>query len=226
MPDWSKLAKLAGMLGSPYDGERLNAARLLQRALDSEGLTFGQLSERIANGGNAAERVVYVDREVIVVERAEPNPAAKVAAAIVDCARHRLSYAELRFLTDIIDSADMTSGKFALSTHQANWLNMLKQQHFKPKARYMKPPKRGGAVPQDLLDACGLGEPVKASKDMEDHIGAFRSRMAGQRPREKVKPNPHTVQGAPDGRYRGDFDRDPVDTSGDDGLGLDDITFE
>lgn len=58
MTNWSRLSKLAGMLGSPHDGERLNAARLLDAALRRDGLTFGDLAKRISTGNGGYESVL------------------------------------------------------------------------------------------------------------------------------------------------------------------------
>jgi hypothetical protein len=203
MTDWSRLAKLAGMLGSPHDGERLNAARLLQAALDKEGITFGDLANRISEGSG---RTVYVDREVTVVERATPNPAAALAHKIIEAARQRMTTSEWRFLKDIVRSADMTNGKFALSTQQANWLTMLEKNYLAPKMKYHKPGPRK-ECPPDFLDSLGLGTP----KDFENHVGAFRSRAAGERGAPKTKPDPRPASHMPFGKYRNDFGRGPID---------------
>lgn len=215
MADWSRLAKIAGMLGSPSDGERLNAARFLQAALTREGLSFGDLSNRLEHGGSAGPpRVVYVDREVQVVrvERPTPNPAAEIAHNIVDRARHKLTYAERKFLESVMRMADWTNGKFELPASEANWLMTLESKYLNVAKRVFYKSRPARPVSDSMLDELGLKGPIGG--DMEDHVGAFRSRMAGESSAKKMKPDPHVVDGAPEARYRGDFDLDD--------LGLDD----
>lgn len=218
MPDWSRLAKLAGMLGSPHDGERLNAARLLQAALDREGVSFGDLASRISNGGAPSERVVYVDREIVRVERPTPNPAADIAARIIERSRHRLTYSERRFLDGIIRNADMTNGQFSLTTQQANWLAMLQQEHLKPRTAFIRERAKPKPVASAMLDELGLGDDPKA-RDLDDHIGNFRARAAGEASHTKPQRDPRPAGQAPHAHYRGDFLRDPLT---DDEIGLDD----
>lgn len=45
-PDVARLARLAGMLGSTFDGERANAAALATRELQRAGLTWSAVIER------------------------------------------------------------------------------------------------------------------------------------------------------------------------------------
>lgn len=218
MTDWSRLAKLAGMLGSPHDGERLNAARLLEAALTREGVSFGDLSKRIAEGGSgySAPRIVYVDREVVKREvvRSKPNPAADLARKILvrtEGGKH-LDYQERRFLRSILANDDYTGGQFSLSTPQANWLTMLSERHLKPKMKRYTTAK-AKPVPDSLLDALGLNEASEEKENTDDFVGAFRQRAAGERvqPKEKVRPDVRSGGQAPGAEYKGDFKRDPVD---------------
>ena len=48
--DWTKISKFAGMLGSSGDGEILNAAKMIDRALTAQGLSWGDFVNRIAAG--------------------------------------------------------------------------------------------------------------------------------------------------------------------------------
>ena len=48
--DWSKIGKFAGMLGSSGDGEIVNAARMIDRALKAQGLSWGDFVNRISAG--------------------------------------------------------------------------------------------------------------------------------------------------------------------------------
>lgn len=48
--DWARISKFAGMLGSAGDGEVVAAARMIERALKAQGLTMGDLVNRIAEG--------------------------------------------------------------------------------------------------------------------------------------------------------------------------------
>jgi hypothetical protein len=50
--DWQKIAKLAGMLGSAGDGEVVNAARMVEKALKNQGLSWGDFANRISGGAS------------------------------------------------------------------------------------------------------------------------------------------------------------------------------
>lgn len=152
---WSRIAKLAGLLGSEHDGERLNAARILSRELGKANLTFGDLSERLKHGGGGERvRIEYVDR--VRVERAEPNPAANIASKIIAVAMRRLTRMERGFLEGIITRNSMTSGYFNLSDSQALWLARIHQTHCGPPVPKPAPRK---PVPQAILDELGLDRP-------------------------------------------------------------------
>lgn len=142
------------MLGSPHDGERLNAARLLQRALDNEGVTFGDLALRIAHGTGGSST-----RTVIVEKRVQPNPATDIARKILERTDdgRRCKLSERLFLRDILRACDMTDGSYELTTAQANWLTMLEKQYMKPRMPAHKA-RRAGPVPKAILDDLGLGD--------------------------------------------------------------------
>ena len=48
--DWNRIAKFAGLLGSSGDGEVVNAARMIDRALKAEGLSWGDFVNRVKAG--------------------------------------------------------------------------------------------------------------------------------------------------------------------------------
>lgn len=196
MVNWSRVSKLVGMLGSPHDGERLNAARALQRQLDKEGSTFGDLATRVDSGGSVTPRVVVTER------RAKPNPSAKIAEAILERARDKITHLERRFLRDIVRNAEMTGGDFDLTSRQANWLTLLEQQYPARGMRMHKPRKPPGPVPQAMLDECGLGD---AQKDFD--VGDFRSAFSGERVR-KTQYDPRSAGQAKARQYKGDFGDD------------------
>lgn len=193
MADWARVSKLVGMLGSPHDGERLNAARLLQRQLDKEGSTFGDLATRIDSGGSISPRVIVTER------RAKPNPSAKIAEAILDRARYKITHLEHRFLRDIVRNAEMTGGNFDLTSKQANWLTLLEQQYLAHAMKMHRPRKPPGPVPQAMLDELGLGD---AQKDFD--VGSFRSAFSGER-KHKPQRDPRSAGQAKDREYRNDF---------------------
>ena len=55
MADWSRIAKFAGMLGSAGDGEVVAAARMIDRELKAQGLSWADFVQRLqaSNGGGA-----------------------------------------------------------------------------------------------------------------------------------------------------------------------------
>lgn len=50
--DWHRIAKFAGMLGSAGDGEVVNAARAIDKALKAQGLTWGDFKARLEGGAS------------------------------------------------------------------------------------------------------------------------------------------------------------------------------
>lgn len=160
MPDWSRIGKLIGMLGSEHDGERLNAARLLDRTLKGEGASFGDLSQRVSNGLGGS---YSAPRTIIVEKPARPNPARDIAEKVLKMAGSRAQHSERRFLNDIIRGCDMTGGCYELTVAQANWLSLLEKQYCVPKPRVFKTVKPG-PIPTDVLDDLGLGERPGAYK--------------------------------------------------------------
>lgn len=158
--DWSRVSKLVGMLGSSHDGERVNAARLLERTLDKEGGSFGDLSERIANGGHAQPRTIIIER------RAEPNPAGDIARKILDKASGHMLRAERRFLRSILNAVLMCNGEYSLSQRQADWLSALEVRYLSsgPKMR-MNRTVKPGPVPKEMIDELGLGDEQPMRED-------------------------------------------------------------
>lgn len=145
-----------------------------------------------------------------------------------------LDYRDWRFLKDIIRTAELTGGCYRLTDAQAEWMTRLESRWCGPRSARFYRTKRPGPIPEAMFDDCGLGDPAAPSQtytpppqekpapvpddilddiglgtapetDLEDHIGAFRSRMAGER-KYKTKPNPQTVPGdLPPEDYHGDF---------------------
>jgi hypothetical protein len=153
---WRRISKVAGMLGSPHDGERLNAARLLERELAKAEMSFADLAERLERGGSSApvERVVY--------RRATANPAADIATKILAKYEDRVTGIERRFLRSILTQSAMTNGDFDLTASQARWLTMIEQSYCSgrpPDRRKPRTPPK--PIPDDMLDDLGLGEPPK-----------------------------------------------------------------
>ena len=71
MADRGRLEKLVGMLGSQYDGERANAAAMLQKMADADKVTILELLSRTLGGGGPPQ-IVYRDRIVekpVIVEK-------------------------------------------------------------------------------------------------------------------------------------------------------------
>ena len=88
MSDWTRIAKFAGLIGSAHDGEALNAARALGRALESQGLTWADLAQRITYGTDAigaarttAERRQSERREAWEARMAEEEERARQSSA-------------------------------------------------------------------------------------------------------------------------------------------------
>lgn len=186
MVDWSRLGKLIGMLGSEHDGERLNAARLLDRTLKSEGASFGDLSTRVSHGGDGDMRVVYVDRYHETQREPERvNPAKAMAQKILDIGGKRVTRIERRFLLDMIRSCDM-AGWYQLTSAQANWLTMLEKQYCTPQPHVPKA-RKPGPVPNGMYDECGLGEPPRKEQVMPSAVLDEAVRMAN----ERLKGKPH-----------------------------------
>ncbi len=57
--DKDRLSKLVGMLGSSFDGERANAARLIQAMADKYKLTVDGLMKAAYSGGNSSSQNKY-----------------------------------------------------------------------------------------------------------------------------------------------------------------------
>lgn len=160
MTDWSRISKLIGMLGSDADGERLNAARLLAAKLKADGASFGDLANRVGLGGlrsgfdSPRERVVV--RTVIVEKRFKPNPAADLAADLMDSIE-KLPLADSYFLHQILRKNDITAGNFDLTAEQADRLASI-ENRLKSNAPVlpMIKAKRGKSIPKSLLDDMGL----------------------------------------------------------------------
>lgn len=117
MTNWARLSKLAGMLGSPHDGERVNAARLLEAALQREGLTFADFAQRIAGGGSA-----YTEQRTVIVEKWKPNPASALARKIISTCNKQLSSTEATFLNGVVRDCEMSVG-YNLTGPQLDWLD-------------------------------------------------------------------------------------------------------
>lgn len=152
MIDWSRIAKLLGMVGSPHDGERLNAARLLQKQLESNGATFADLASRVETGGGA-----YV-RTVTVIKRDKPNPAKQRAVELFkkDRALKRLTSREKFFLMGVCRKADYTGGDYELNQYEAEHLEAItvRLASTMPKQKTARP----FPLPSEALDALGLGD--------------------------------------------------------------------
>jgi hypothetical protein len=65
MTDWTRIAKLAGMLGSAHDGEILAAVVHIHRELTAQGLTWGDLTNRLSGGGPPGLRTFRDPRDVM-----------------------------------------------------------------------------------------------------------------------------------------------------------------
>lgn len=170
MTDWTRLSKLAGMLGSQNDGERVNAARLLEQALNRAGLTFADFSQRIADGSPySAPRTVYVEKPV------EPNPAGVMAQKIIDTAKGKLTGTERVFLQDIIRQCAMTRRNFDLSMFQAKYLMDLEKIYVLRTMQKATPSGKRGPVPKDVLDDLGLGKQAGSYGGPEPRVGRTRN---------------------------------------------------
>ncbi len=178
MPDWSRLSKLAGMIGSQNDGERLNAARLLDAALKREGITFGELAKRIADGGSYEP-----PRTVFVEKRSTPNPAVEMAERIINAAGTKITGSEASFLNGIVRTGKMTGSQFDLSMYQAKWLADLEKIYVLKTMRKATPPARRGPVPKDVLDDLGLGKQAGTFTGNEPR---FKRGNAPYRPQARV----------------------------------------
>jgi hypothetical protein len=53
LPDKDRLEKLLGMLGSAFDGERANAASLIQKMADKHKMTINEMVTKVMSGGTA-----------------------------------------------------------------------------------------------------------------------------------------------------------------------------
>lgn len=205
MVDWSRLGKLIGMLGSEHDGERLNAARLLDRTLKNEGASFGDLSTRVSHGGAGEPRVVYVDRYHETEREPErENPAVTLAQKIIEMGGRALTHNERNFLRDVIRCCHM-AGWYQLSSAQANWLTMLEKQYCTPKPKVHKA-RKPGPVPNGMYDECGLGDPPRKAQVMPSAVVEEAIRNAHQREPQAVEQSmldeifgetPGTYQGEP-----------------------------
>lgn len=153
------LAKMIGMLGKDNENECLVALRFIKQKMESEGLTFGDLANIISGDSQSTQHTITVER------RGKKNEAAEIAKAILKKTKHRLGYAERRFLNDLIQSSDMTGGYFELSTKQANWLSVLRDQYLKAhhKTYRTKAPRKDKTY-QHVAHDLGLDD----SPDMAD----------------------------------------------------------
>lgn len=153
MIDWSRIAKLIGMVGSPHDGERLNAARLLQKQLEASSATFADLAARVESGGSGG----YV-RERVIIKRDKPNPAKSRAVELLNRDRklNRLTTRERFFLMGICRKSDYTGGDFELNQYEADQLEIItvRLNSTMPKQKTARPK----AIPSAMLDSLGLGD--------------------------------------------------------------------
>lgn len=171
MTDWNRISKLIGMLGSDADGERLNAARLLAAKLKADGASFGDLANRVGSGDKGFSRQEYIPpivRTVIIEKRFKPNPAAALAAELVDKREEKLSIDDLYFIHEILRKNDFTAGSFDLTAAQADRLASIENRvnsnaPILPKIKA----KRGKTIPKSMLDDMGLGAPPTRS-DSDD----------------------------------------------------------
>lgn len=148
MIDWSRISKLLGMVGSPHDGERLNAARLLQKQLEASDATFADLAARVETGGSG-----YV-RTVTIIKRDKPNPATDLARKMLGS--KRLQGNERFFLDGIVRKHDYTGGDFELSDSQANYLELIYTRL--RRGMPMQKTARSKSIPKSVLDDLGLGD--------------------------------------------------------------------
>lgn len=184
MTNWARLSKLAGMLGSQSDGERLNAARLLDAALQREGVSFGDLAQRIAAGGSYSEpRTVYVEK------RATPNPAVALVQKIIEAAKGKLTKVERVFLDGIVQTCEMTGGNFEMSMYQARYLSNLEKIYVLRTMEKATPARKRGPVPADVLDDLGLGK-----------AGTYTGGPRPRQPRAPYRPKAREVDDMPDAR--------------------------
>lgn len=162
MLSWSKIAKLAGMLGSEHDGERLNAARLLQSELKKAGLNFADLADRLKKESDGAPRVEYVTRYEYRDRERERNPAVQMANKILEMGGSKITTREREFLLSVLQRDELTRGRYTLTNGQAEWLVNLEVQYCRPKptVRKTKPP---GPIPESIIDEL-FGEPSREAK--------------------------------------------------------------
>lgn len=162
---WSKISKLAGMLGSEHDGERLNAARLLQSELKKAGLNFADLADRLKNEGAGSPRVEYVTRYEYRDRERERNPAAQMANKILEMGGSKITTREREFLFSVLRRDELTRGRYTLTNWQAEWLVNLEVQYCRPKPTVQKT-KPAGPIPESIIDEL-FGEPPReaASRD-------------------------------------------------------------
>jgi hypothetical protein len=64
MADRGRVEKLVGMLGSSFDGERANAAGMLQKMADADKVSLLELLSRTLGSGASPPQIIYRDRVV------------------------------------------------------------------------------------------------------------------------------------------------------------------
>lgn len=187
------LAKLLGMLGTDNDNERANAANFIKRKLDAEGVSFGDLANLVRSGGAPIERVVYRDvfrDPTPATPQTSPDHSVEMALKIMELAESRMSFAERRFVRDIIHMSQMLNSRYPLSTPQADWLRALYRKYCAPAPPPRKPRKPRVAVPQEMLDELGLTDDPPRAK-----------------PESKPKPKPRKT----DARFTHPFEKEDFD---------------
>lgn len=119
-----KVIKILPLMGSPVDGEALNACRAVGRVLQHSGLTYRDLAQAIPTT-QAYEQPVSMGptpayrpsrRRVSVFTPAQTTHHRQMALWVRNNERGRLSPREREFIVNV------SSWRRELSIHQADWL--------------------------------------------------------------------------------------------------------
>lgn len=204
------LAKLVGMLGTNSENEALVAVRFLRRKMESEGVSFGDLSNIVRDGGGGVvDRIVYRDAPQYTTRAARMTEDILNASG-ANYQGEKLTRDELRFLREIQLMADNGYGR-ELTFRQSRWLLNLYERWCTPKPPPPPPPrtrkrKPAGPVPDDMLDELGLTDRPRTRKGpMPD------ARGEPQEPRKPAGPVPDDVLDAVGlGETRGTYTGDEV----------------